>query len=249
MKTNFFLLALMIFPLVAMGQIKQKNLSEVKVTPPVFTGIQKVFNAPENISADPLGAYLTENFKYPDAAADCLIEGTGIVQFTVQPNGELTNFEVINSVCGLIDREFIRILKTTEGMWNPGYNNNKPVAMEKEVSMMFVASQAHQNDPGEYFMRNAKMLNIKGNKLFLVKFKPKKALNYYEKSIKFMPYETSSLIMRGLCRFELGDEKGACSDWNRINAIGRYDADEFITNFCEFKGYETLTQVLNTKDE
>ena len=29
------------------------------------------------------------------------------------------------------------ILKTTNGMWKPGYNNNNPVDMTKEVSMIF----------------------------------------------------------------------------------------------------------------
>lgn len=249
MKTKLFLLALLIFPIIAMGQIIQKSVDEVKVTPPVFTNVKKGINTIESPSVNLLEAYLVKNFKYPDMAAECQIEGTGIVQFIVHPTGEISNFEVTNSVCPLIDEEFIRILKTTEGMWNPGYNNNTPTAMEKEVSMMFVASQANRKNPVEYFMKNAKLLCSKGNQLFLVKGKLKKALNYYEESIKFMPYETSSLLLRGLCRFEMGDEKGACSDWNRINAIGRYNADPFLENLCGLKGYEEMTQILNINQE
>lgn len=240
------LLALLVFPVVAMGQTFHKNVDEINVTPPVFTGVQKVVTVPESaVNYDPLEAFLIDNFNYPDAAVECQIEGTGIVQFTVHSNGKLADFRVINSVCPAIDQAFIKVLKSTEGMWNPGFNNDKPTAMETEVSMMFVANQTIRQNPQAYFMTNAKKLCAKGNKLFLANGKVKKALNFYDKSIKYMPYETSSLLMRGLCRFELGDEKGACSDWNRINAIGRYDADPFIENLCGLKGYAEMTQILN----
>jgi len=244
------LLALLVFPVVAMGQTFHKNVDEINVTPPVFTGVQKVVNVSENaVNYDPLEAFLVDNFNYPDAAAECQIEGTGIVQFTVHANGELADFKVVNSVCPAIDKEFIKVLKSTEGMWNPGFNNDKPTAMETEVSMMFVANQTIRQNPQAYFMRNAKKLFAKGSKIFLAKGNPKKALNYYERSIKFMPYEPSSLLMRGLCRYELGDEKGACSDWNRINAIGRYDADPFLENLCEMKGYAEMIQILDFNQE
>ena len=249
MKKKLFLLAVLVFPIVVLGQTFHKNLDEINVTPPAFTGIQKAVTLPESVVSDPLEAFLVENFIYPDVAAECYIEGTGIVQFTVYPNGELSDFEVINSVCPAIDKEFIRVLKTTDGMWNPGYNNNTATSMEKEVSMMFVANRTNQQNSKAYFIKNAKKLFKKGNNLFLVKGNPKKALNYYERSIKFMPYETSSLLLRGLCRFEMGDEKGACSDWKRINAIGKYDADEFLENLCELKGFAEMTQIINNNQE
>lgn len=230
-----------------MGQIVQKNVSEVKVKPPMFTGIQRTTDVPKNNSADLLGEYLAKNFKYPDVAAECQIEGTGIVRFSVRPNGELTDFEVVNSVCPAIDEEFVRVLKSTSGMWNSGYNNNVPTLMEKEASMMFVVIR--KKDPGEYFLKKSQELFTKGNNMFLAKGKTRKALRLYNQSIKFMPYETSSLLLRGLCRYELGDENGACSDWNRINAIGKYDANSFLENLCGMKGYSEMIQILDINQE
>ena len=151
MKTKIFLLAVLIYPIVVMGQIFQKNVDEVKVTPPVFTGIQKIIDVSGNVSDDPLCTYLAENYRYPARAAKCLKEGTVVVQFKVTSSGKLTDFEVINSVCPDIDNEFIRLLKTTDGAWQPGYNNSTPATMEKEVSMMFVANQEFQDNPKDYF--------------------------------------------------------------------------------------------------
>ena len=120
MKTKILLLAVLIIPLATIGQIIQKNVSEVKVTPPAFTGIQKITVEPEGVPNDPLAVYLSEHFEYPKTAVECMIEGTGVVQFKVTPSGELTDFIVINSVCRDLDEEFIRVLKTTSGMWKPG---------------------------------------------------------------------------------------------------------------------------------
>lgn len=244
-----FLLVVMIFPIVAMGQIKKIDVSEIKVTPPVFTGVQKVMVVPESSLNDPLEAFLAENFKYPGNAEICQQEGTAVVQFTVHPSRELSDFEVINSVCPTIDNEFIRVLKNTRGMWDPGYNDDTPTAMKAEVSMMCVAKYTAKKNPGDYFLKKAQKLTAKGSNLFLDKGKTKKALNYINKSVKYRPYETSSLLLRGLCRFELGDEKGACSDWNRINEIGKYDADLFQANLCELKGHEEMVQILNNQQK
>jgi len=36
-----------------------------------------------------------------------------------------TDFNIVNSVFDTIDNEAIRTLKTTSGMWKPGYNDDK----------------------------------------------------------------------------------------------------------------------------
>ena len=51
-----------------------------------------------------------------------------------------------------------------------------------------------------------------------VKKNPKKALKYFNKAIRLLPKEESILAARSLCRYELGDEKGAIEDYNRIIA-------------------------------
>jgi TonB family protein len=206
MKAKIFILAVLILPIAAMGQIFHKNvdISEVKVTPPVFAGIEIVPDETES-QGNILVKYLAEYFQYPAHAAECGDQGTGVVQFVVQPDGKLTDFRVINSISRELDKEFIRVIKTTEGMWKPGSNNGKPVQMEKEVSMMFVADNIWcANKPIEYFTKLAKAYFARANSLFVEKHNSKKALRNYDLTIKYLPYNKSVLELRGLCRYERG---------------------------------------------
>lgn len=246
MKTKIYLIVLLFLPVISFGQEKRKVLSEVKVTPPSFTGIKNVVDVINNDQQESIDAYLADNFQYPDVAAECYKQGTGVVQFMVNSNGEVNDFHVVNSVCPEIDQEFIRVLKTTNGMWKPGYKNNVATEMENEVSMIFIASQTNMINPVEYFTSNAKRSYTKANDLFITKGNPKKALKYYDNSIKFLPYDTSSLLLRGLCKYELGDEQGALKDWNRINELGKFNVnvDELYSNLSDMKGYAEMNNIL-----
>ncbi|WP_372950550.1 TonB family protein [Mariniphaga sp.] len=247
MKTKIFILAVLILPIAAMGQIFHKNvdISEVKVTPPVFAGVEIVPDEPDS-QDNFLAKYLAEYFQYPAHAKQCGDQGTGIVQFVVQPDGRLTDFHVINSVCRELDKEFIRVIKTTEGMWKPGSNNGNPVQMEKEVSMMFVADcEWCNNKPREYFMKQAKAYFAKANALFLEKHNLKKALRNYNLTVKYLPYDESALLLRGLCRYENGNMEEARTDWERINKIGgSFDASPYLEELTSLKGYNEMMATL-----
>ncbi|MBW6537729.1 MAG: TonB family protein [Mariniphaga sp.] len=247
MKAKIFILAVLILPIAAMGQIFHKNvdISEVKVTPPVFAGVEIVPDEPGS-QDNFLAKYLAEYFQYPAHAAKCGDQGTGVVQFVVQPDGKLTDFRIVNSISRELDAEFVRVIKTTEGMWKPGSNNGKPVQMEKEVSMMFVFDNTWCNSkPREYFTRQARAYFARANTLFLEKHSLKKALKNYDKTIKYLPYDESALFIRGLCRYENGNLEGARTDWERINKIGRsFDASPYLKDLTLLKGYDEMIATL-----
>ena len=121
----------MVMSIIAFGQEPKQMLEEVEVTPPKFTGIEGVVTIIQNESIATIDDYLIKNIEYPEESVQRWLEGTAVVQFVVTANGEVTNFEVINSVSFDIDDELIRVLETTNGMWQPGLNNGRPVAMEK----------------------------------------------------------------------------------------------------------------------
>lgn len=62
-----------------------------------------------------------------------------------------------------------------------------------------------------------------------------------------MPNDESFLVIRGMCRYELGDKTGACQDWKRIKVLGGLESDFYLNNFCEFKGYSDMISTLNEK--
>ena len=245
MKTKFFLFVIFCLPAFVWGQepVLRDTSEVINVTNPKFTGIKNVAHLFTN-QTETIGDYLHKNIKYPEEAARCYKQGTAVVKFTVTAEGELTDFQVLNSVCPVIDNELIRVLKNTDGMWNPGISNEEFVDMPQEVSMMFVASSNNNKAPKEYFTKMARNHFAKANTLFLEKHNLKRALKSYDQSIKYLPYDASLLLIRGLCKYELGDAKGAISDWERINELGTYNADWCFESLTDLSGYDQMMEIV-----
>ena len=246
MKTTILILLCMILSGITFGQIeeakmKHVDLGEVKVVPPKFTGIVNPVPVLNEGKFESIDDYLARNIQYPEEDVKCLNQGTEVVKFTVSPTGELTDFTIINGVSPQINDEVIRILQTTKGMWMPGYNNNEPVAMEKEVSVAFKITGMRY--PIDFKVQGTKYFS-QGGELFLTKHNPKKALKYYDKGIMLLPNDESLLLMRGLARYETGDKAGASDDWKRIASLGIAFSNEYLSSFSDLKGYEELTHVL-----
>jgi TonB family protein len=242
MKKNLFFALIMLVAGFAAGQ--KQNVTEIEVTAPQFAGIKNVLN----VQAEPgnsLRVFLMENIGYPEKAERCFKEGTEVVQFTVTASGNVTNFKIINSVCREIDDEVIWALIQTNGMWLPGYNNGKPVDMTKEVSLAFIAGNVSGRPTHAIFKEKAEHSFGAGNKNLFEKHNPKKALKNYSAGINYLPYDNSLLLMRGVCRYELGDKEGAREDWRRMATLGEsIDMSEYYTQLEKFAGYNEMIATL-----
>lgn len=243
MRTRIVILLFLMISSMSFGQDLNVNLGEISVTPPKFAGIRIEKSSPETGSIE---TYIKDNIVYPDVDGDLEAEwyneGTEVVQFVITPKGEVTDLNVINSVSKEIDNEVLRILKTTNGMWVPGKNNEDPVAMEKEVSIAFkIKGYGKDTD----FKTLAQKYAAEGTTLLLRKENPKKALKSFNKGIKLLPYDKCLLMSRGLAKYELGDKEGAYKDWFRLKTLGGNLADEYLKNFEDINGYADLTRTLN----
>ncbi|WP_372948868.1 energy transducer TonB [Mariniphaga sp.] len=240
MKTISIFALLMLAAVFAYGQ-KQK-IDEVKVTPPKFTGVANAFSTSKDGHFESINDYLAKNIQYPEEDVKSFKQGTEVVQFIVSPTGELTDFTIVNGVSQQINEEVIRVLQTTNGMWFPGYNNGNPVAMEKEVSVVFKIE-------GFRFSTDFKTLATnyfsKGSELFLEKQNPKKALKYYDKGIVLLPNDKGLLLMRGFARYETGNKEGATRDWQRITTLGHSFNSEYLGNLAGLNGFEEFANVLS----
>ncbi len=205
MKTKVFLLAVLIFPLIAIGQIIQKNVSEVEVTPPTFKG-----EFPNSVNE-----CLQSRVEYPSTELKWGTQGTVVAGFVVTTEGKLKNIHIINSVSQAIDMEVIRALKSTDKMWTPGIKNGEAIEMPNEVSVVFKLY------PEDNFTEIAKKYFVKGNYALFVKNRPEKALKYFTMCIKLLPNDETLLAMRGFCKYKLGDETGANRDWDRSKILAK----------------------------
>ncbi len=252
MKNLIVFLFLLCFSVICMAQEPlprtDKDIDEVVVSPPQFTGIKNVVlmdNNPENM----LQAYIQKNINYPEEALENFKEGTEVIEFVVTENGELRDFEVINSVSPEIDAELIRVLKETNGMWRPGFNNTRSVDMPKEVSVPFCCSVTHsKHTPTDHFYEKAEVLFTHGTKNMFLKHNYKKALKNFNAAVRYLPYDNGLLINRGICLYQLGDKEGARKDWERIVKNGSdIDMSQLALEFKDFEGYSELAEILRNK--
>lgn len=115
------------------------QLSEVVVT---GYGIQRESYIPTVELAHPVTGnrafkqYLERNVKYPKEARDKKIEGRVTIEFFVETNGALSNFEVIRGVGAGCDEELIRLVR--EGpKWEPTKRDGVPVRDKARVRLKF----------------------------------------------------------------------------------------------------------------
>lgn len=115
-----------------------ESLSEVVVTgAAVKEEEHRTFSlaAPEG-GRDAYTKYLTQKLVYPEQALKNQVEGRVTIQFTVDDDGHLRNFRILNPLGYGCDDEAIRLIR--EGpAWAPSKKNDKPVAEEVTVGLKF----------------------------------------------------------------------------------------------------------------
>ena len=88
---------------------------------------------------------LSNNIRYPAAAADNNIQGTVVTSFIVELSGKMTNFTLLKDIGGGCGAEAIRVLKAFDeaGLrWQPGQIEGKPVRMRQSVPLRFRLQEA-----------------------------------------------------------------------------------------------------------
>lgn len=216
MKTiKILFICMLAFTFVKAQDVPPYSLSEQEVTPPKFEA-QKIH---QEVPKHSINHYVATHFEYPEVIG-LAHEGTEVVQFTVNTSGDLSGFKVLNSVTPEIDRETIRVLKSTNNMWTPAKNNGISVASTQEIAIAIKTGETEEFAKRTNFNDIAKVYYLKGAKQLLVKHKPKKALHNFDAAIRYQPYDRSLLMMRAFCKMDLGKMEAAKDDLARINKLG-----------------------------
>ncbi len=80
--------------------------------------------------------FLGENLVYPQRAIEVGIYGRVVVGFVVEPDGRITNVEVVRSKALVLDEEAVRVVKMMP-KWNPGKQQGKAVRVKYQVPIDF----------------------------------------------------------------------------------------------------------------
>ena len=93
-------------------------------------------------SAQPVGgnatffAWIAANQKYPDLARKRHIQGKVPVEFTIQPDGSLTDVRVVQKHGSGLDEEAVRLIKAAP-KWEPALYQGKPIKQKMTLPVLF----------------------------------------------------------------------------------------------------------------
>ncbi|RKD91043.1 energy transducer TonB [Mangrovibacterium diazotrophicum] len=225
--------------LMTLGLWAQEPLvsEEVTVKPPKFTG-EKVQLQSNEMS---IQNYIIENMQYPAEDLTYKREGTEVIRFTVETDGRLSNYEVVNSVSRAMDDELIRVLSSTSGYWLPGQNNDVDVAMEREVAIACKVLNEGLETTQTNFKVVATNYFRQGSKLLYTKHHPQRAIAKFDRGIRYMPYDANLLVLRGYARFAAGDRDGAIADWKIVKEKTNIDnLKSLASTYSDLDGYAEL---------
>ena len=83
-----------------------------------------------------LRKYIADHVKYPEIAKENEIEGTVIIKFIVECDGELSNITVLRAVDPILDSEAVRVISSLP-RFKPGMQNGCPVRVWFTVPVEF----------------------------------------------------------------------------------------------------------------
>lgn len=86
--------------------------------------------------ANEFSKWVNSQLKYPATAKKNGIQGRVTLQFTIEPNGRITNVEVVRGVDESLDEEAVRVVSQSP-RWKPGYLDGKPVRVTYTFPVIF----------------------------------------------------------------------------------------------------------------
>jgi len=103
--------------------------------------LDKIFQKVEIESSYPGGPsawarYLNRNLRFPDRAVEDGIQGTVLIQFVVDREGNVSDVTALNDPGGGLAEEAIRIIKKS-GKWKPAIQNGRTVKSYKKQPITF----------------------------------------------------------------------------------------------------------------
>lgn len=90
--------------------------------------------------SEALSNYIRDHIEYPSDAMDNDIEGTVMVEFTVDEKGNVSNVKAINQKIGYgLEDEAVGVVSKTSG-WTPARIKNKAVKIKMHIPITYVIS-------------------------------------------------------------------------------------------------------------
>lgn len=100
----------------------------------VLTEAEQMPEFPGGVAA--LKTYLAKTIRYPKSAYKHDVQGRVMARFVVEPDGHISNPEIIGSLDEACDEETLRVIRKMP-RWHPGRQNNAFVAVYYTLPVTF----------------------------------------------------------------------------------------------------------------
>ena len=111
-------------------EVEEEEVVEAEI----FTIVEEMPEFPGGMAK--LADYLAKNIKYPQMARESGIQGRVFVNFVVEPDGHVSNVNVMRSLGGGCDEEAMRVVKSMP-KWKPGKQRGKAVRVSYILPVNF----------------------------------------------------------------------------------------------------------------
>ncbi|MBQ1858427.1 MAG: energy transducer TonB [Paludibacteraceae bacterium] len=138
------LFLLMVAAVLSTGWAAAQNTAEQSEEEMVFLVVDEMPAFPGGQEA--LFKYLTDNVIYPQIAKENGIEGRVICTFVIEPDGSISNVEVVRSGGDpSLDKEAVRVIKSMP-KWKPGKQRGQAVRVKFTIPVKFSLAKETQKD-------------------------------------------------------------------------------------------------------
>lgn len=86
--------------------------------------------------ANAFSTWVAKNLVYPEIAKENGVQGRVMLQFTVNPDGSVTNVKVLRGVDASLDKEAVRVVSSSP-KWTPGKQRDRAVKVSYTFPVIF----------------------------------------------------------------------------------------------------------------
>lgn len=86
--------------------------------------------------ANTFSKWVSQHLEYPEIAKENGVSGRVMIQFTVNPNGSVSDVKVLRGVDPSLDREAVRVIQSSP-KWTPGKQRDRAVKVTYQFPVIF----------------------------------------------------------------------------------------------------------------
>lgn len=143
--------------------------------------------------------------------------------FIINKNGGIDSIEIHKGINKRFDKQFIKAVNKTSGLWEPAKFDNKNVNILHTETFKFVSNP---NFEKQYF-------NYRDGVIAMQREKFDSAIKHFNLTLSSDPDDIDALYQRGICFYKLNLLDKACADWQKIKDLKSKRADNLLLKFCE----------------